>query len=346
MASSLGVETLSYPGIMHCAPASVRKPFIRVRDANWSGVRRLVANLVRDVGVGALVMLVNTAVFAQSPRVGYVDSIAGVDPTTTCARNYAVTAPTPSISLVRKDATIALQRRDSAVLMDKLRVNRFVDVRFRVDAERFGNGIFYFAPEFGRCPDAATGLRAAGLAQAGSAIGSYRFSSVTERVANRNVDRLQVYVENGTMVAEWNSGLLSVFALGREIRDKGTVFAVVADSVANQALLVVREGAVTMPGVANFQANAGTAYTFQRGTGRPQQLSLSEAAMTDLVYHSKVIWTQTNRPASGGSLGKTLKILGGAAVLGGGGYLIYQAVNKADAKKKSHTGNVIIHLPI
>lgn len=290
-------------------------------------------------------MLESTATHAQSPRVGYVDSIAGVDPTTTCARKYAVTAPVPSISLIRKDATIALQRRDSAVLMDKLRVNRFVDVRFRVDAQRFGNGIFYFAPEFGRCPDAATGLRAAGLSQAGSAIGSYRFASSTDRVANRNVDRLQVYVENGTMVAEWNSGLLSVFALGREIRDKGTVFAVVADSIANQALLVVRQGAVTMPGVANFQADAGTAYTFQRGAGRPQQVNMTDAAINDLVYHSQVIWTQTTRP-KGGGLSKALKIVGGAAVIGGGGYLIYQAVNKSDDKKKSHTGNVIIHLPI
>lgn len=334
---------MSYLGNMVCAQRQAGAPYVQNRDATWSRKCRAVAIIA---GAGVMLSFASNAASAQSPRVGYVDSIAGVDPSTTCVRKNAVTAPTPSISLIRSNATIALQRRDSAVLMDKLRVNRFVDVRFRVDAQRFGNGILYLAPEFGRCPDAASGLRAAGLAQAGSAIGSYRFASVAERVANRNVDRLQVYVENGTMVAEWNSGLLSVFALGREIRDKGTVFAVMADSVANQALLVVRDGAVTMPGVPNFQANAGTAYTFQRGTGRPQQLSLSEAAMNDLVYHSQIIWTQTTRKPPAGRLGKTLKIIGGAAVLGGGGYLIYQAVNKSDDKKKSHTGNVIIHLPI
>ncbi len=289
---------------------------------------------------------------AQSPRVGHINEVLGVDSSASCARSYRLPPPPLSVALVRRNVPNPATPPDSAVLLDRLRVHRFADVRFRIDAGRFGDGTFYLAPELGRCTTAAASLQTHGLTLTANAVGSYRLSSRQERVRGRQVDRLLLSVENGAVVVEWGRGLLSVIALGREFPDSGTVFAVVVDSAANRALLIVREGIVTLAGVANFQATAGRAFAFGR-QGRPQPVTLDPSVIEDVVYHSDVVWKQPPRPppdigrtpSRGRGNGRFWKVLGGAALVGGGGYLIWNQVRKPDSEGP-YTGSVIIRIPL
>ena len=312
--------------------------------------------LPRLILLGWSLCIVKSAAWAQSPRVGHIDEVRGIESSASCARSFRLPPPPSPITLIRRNLPISAMPPDSAVVSDRLRVQRFADVRFRIDAGRFGDGTFYLVPELGRCATAAANLQTRGLSLTANASGSYRLSSRQERVGGRLVERLLLSVENGAVVVEWGRGLLSVIALGREIRDSGTVFAVVVDSAANRALLVVRDGIVTMAGVADLQATAGRAFTF--GThGRPEPVTLSQAVINDVVYHSRVVWTQSIRPLppppyaptppppSAWRRGRLWKVLGGAAIVGGGGYLIWQATHKSDSPGP-YTGTIIINIPI
>ena len=279
---------------------------------------------------------------AQSTRVGHIDDVRGIDSSASCARNFRLPPPPSPISLIRGNRPIAAMPPDSAVLLDRLRVQRFADVRFRIDAGRFGDGTFYFAPELGRCATASTTLQTRGLTMAANGLGSYRLSSRQERAGRRIVDRLLLSVENGGVVVEWGTGLLSVFALGREIRDSGTTFAVVVDSASGRALLVVKGGIVTMTGVADLGATAGRAFTFGKD-GRPEPLTLTSPIIDDMAYHSGKVWTQSIRPVS--TPRRMWRLVGGAVVTGGLGYLIWRAANKSDPPK-AYNGVIIIGIPI
>jgi hypothetical protein len=275
--------------------------------------------------------------YAQSPRVGFLDGVRGVVSETDCGRDYALKASRGAIRLVRRNVELPVTPVDSAVVADRLRVGRQTDLRFRVDAQRFGVGTFFLSPEFGRCTQAANGLRAVGI-ELGSGEGSYELSSRTERSRGGQLERLVLSIENGAATVEWAKGALSVIALGREIRDSGTVFTVLVDSARNRALLYVRDGSVTMAGAAAMRATEGRAFVFGR-TGPPQPVTLSTDVLSDITYHSRTVWVQRYKPGF-----PYWRVLGGTALGGSAAYIIWRQTRPS--KSGPFDGTINVKLPL
>lgn len=276
---------------------------------------------------------------AQSLRVGHLNEVRGVLSNAGCHPKYALRGTRGSISLVRRGTEVSAWPADSALVLDQIRVRRFAELRFRVDASRFGVGNFFFAPELGRCPEASAGLTAVGINTV-SGDGSYRLSSRTERSGQTQIERLILSVENGAATVEWRSGHLSVIALGREIRDSGTVFTVLVDSARNRALVYVRDGFVTMPGATGLRANAGRAYTFGRDGQAPQPVSLNPDVLEDLTYHYSGIWAQQYKPGF-----PFWRVLGGAAVGGAAAAVIWHQTRPSEPRGPFN-GNITFRLPL
>lgn len=279
---------------------------------------------------GALVSARVVGAAAQSARVGHIDEVAGIASSGTCASWRPSGVTRDSIAIVRQGREWPAWPQDTAILLDRVRVGRFSDVRFRVDQSRFGSGTFYFTPELGRC----AGIR--GIESA-TGRGSYRISSQRETVRGRPVERLILSIDNGGAIVEWTSGLLSVFALGREIRDSGTVFAVIVDSAAGRALLYVRDGLVTVAGAQ--AAGAGSAFSFGRA-GSLAPVTPSEQLLADATYQSKVVWTA--RPRSGFPW-RAVGVVGGSAAVVGG-YFVWR--NNHHDRPRQPQGAIQVHVPL
>jgi len=274
---------------------------------------------------------------AQSQRIGFLDGVRGVALQADCNRDYALKSPRGSIRLVRRNVELPVTPVDTAVVEDRLRVRRYTDLRFRVDARRFGAGTFFLSPEFGRCTQAATGLRAVGV-ELIVGEGSYELTSRTERLPRGQVERLVLSIENGAATVEWAHGLLSVIALGREIRDSGTVFTVLVDSARNRALLYVRAGTVTMAGATAMRATEGRAFVFGR-TGPPQPVALSTAVLSDVTYHYSTVWAQRYKPGF-----PKWRVLGGTALGGAAAYVIWRSTRPSTSGP--FDGTVIVTPPL
>ena len=273
---------------------------------------------------------------SQSPRVGFVDAVTGLASSDTCATWRPGVASRDSIAIVRQGRESPVWPRDSAILLDRLRVGRYSDVRFHVDQARFGAGTFFFTPDLGRC----AGIR--GI-QSTTGRGSYRISSRKDVVRGRPVDRLVLSIDNGAAIVEWSSGPLSVIALGREILDTGTVFAVIVDSAAGRAFLYVHEGLVGVAGAPAVRATAGRAFAFGR-TGQFDPVTPSSQLVGDVTYQSRVVWTQPpNVPVHGGFPWRTVGVVGGSAALVGG-YVVWQ--NNHHPAPKQPLGAIRVHIPL
>jgi hypothetical protein len=272
-------------------------------------------------------------VWAQTQRVGYVDEVTGLASDGACTSWRGSGAARDSIAIVREGREWPAWPKDSAVLLDRFRVGRFSDLRFRVDQPRFGAGTFYFTPELGRC----AGIR--GI-ESPTGHGSYRLSSRREMVRGQPMERLVLSVDNGGAIVEWTSGRLSVIALGREIRDSGTVFAVVVDSAAGRALLYVSEGLVSIAGAQAVRAAAGRAFAFGR-TGSPEPFTPSEQLVGDATYQSRVVWTQVARGS--GFPWRTVGVVGGSAAIVGG-YFVWR--NNHQDRPTQPQGTIRVHVPL
>ena len=305
------------------------------KSSDRVGNARAIMQGVVVAGLGLVCALTLRA--QRSERVGHIDEVRRVDSSAVCSRDIALSSPPIPVSLLRRTVTIPVLPPDTAVLLDKVRVPRYTDVRFRIDAARFGDGTFFFAPSLVRCAQVSVSRELQGLGLSSSGVASYRLSSRQERLGGRTVDRLLLSVENGSVVVEWRKGLLSVIALGREIKDSGTVFAVVVDSSKQRALLIIRDGLVTMPGVTDLQATAGKNFLF--GTkGQPEQVELTSQLLNAVTYHSRDIWSprRSNR---------FWKVFGGTAVVSLGGYLVWRQLHKTDASR-NYNGLITIQIPI
>src|SRR3954469_25245091 len=137
------------------------------RASLWRGAVVVPITLLQCLAVGAWTLAALDASHAQtrsaqrmpSPRIGFLDGVRGVKQQSDCNRPYALRADPGAIRLERQSRELAVTPVDSAVIADRLRVRRYSDLRFRVDAPRFGAGTFFFSPEAGRCTQAANGLR-------------------------------------------------------------------------------------------------------------------------------------------------------------------------------------------
>lgn len=280
---------------------------------------------------------------AQSQRVGHINDVRALAPTAGCRRAAPDTGSRDSLALIRRGVTRLAWPQDSAILQDRLLVRRSTVVRFRVDAARFGTGTFYFAPELGRCREAASALQVQGIRPAAGAAGSYFLNGVRTGTGRQARDRLQLTVNNGGVVVEWTSGLLSVFALGQEIRDSGTVFAVIVDSAAQRAVVYVREGVVTMA-AGSIRAGEGEAITF--GSGTPPRLTqLQNVLFSEARYHEAVVWAASVPRAPPSRF--PWKVVGGAGALGGAGlgYYLWRR-SKDDSPPRPYQGSIVIRIPL
>ena len=277
---------------------------------------------------------------AQTPRVGTLNEVRGVLSNVPCRPKSALKGTRGSIRLVRQGTDLTAWPDDSALVLDQIRVQRFTDLRFHVDGARFGVGNFFFSPELGRCPQASTGLTAVGI-DAGTGEGSYRLSSRTEGSGRAQSERLILSVENGAATVEWRSGKLSVIALGREIRDSGTVFTVLVDSARNRALLYVRDGLVTMTGATGALGRTDRAFTFGRN-GAPQAVSLNTDVLDDLTYHYSAIWAQ---PIKSGF--PFWRVVGGTALGGTAAAVIWHQIQVKQSKPQGpFSGNITVRVPL
>src|SRR4051812_12042573 len=107
----------------------------------------------------AAIGLMSMAAAAKAPaqnRVARIDSVLQVASIATCRR----AAPTPTsgnaISILRRGARILGSKDTTVNFGEGIRVTALTDVRLRVDPQ-FGNGTFFFAPQFGRCSTKETG---------------------------------------------------------------------------------------------------------------------------------------------------------------------------------------------
>jgi hypothetical protein len=178
-----------------------------------------------------------------------------------CERDPATPGRRGAIDLVRQGEVQSAWPNDSAVVRDGLRVDTATTLRFLVDGSRFGAGTIYFTPEIRFCPEQPPGRLILGPQPPVGSRGSYVFGSEPQAGGAGPPNRLILYVNNGAAVVNWGAGQLSVFALGREIRDSNTVFAVIVDSIAQRAAVHVLDGVVTMD-AGRFRASRNESLTF------------------------------------------------------------------------------------
>jgi hypothetical protein len=146
-------------------------------------------------------------------------------------------------------------------------------------------------------------------------------------------------VNNGAAIVNWASGQLSVFALGEEIRDSNTVFAVVVDSAAGRAAVYVFDGVVTMS-AGRIRATRNESLTFSTGAApRLQPTPTSVAA--EIQYHSAVAWRPPRRSA-----GRWKVWAGGAVALTATVVAIQAMTGDEDSPTPPKKGTVTFRLPL
>jgi hypothetical protein len=207
-----------------------------------------------------------------------------------------------------------------------------------VEGPRFGRGYISLSPEVGRCPVAEGELRHLGI-YTDSGDASYEFASLVEQSSRGRVERLVLSIERGAATVEWAQGNLIVIALGRIMRDSGTVFTVVVDSARERALLYVREGTVTMDGSDAMRATGGQAFAFGK-SGPLEAVTLSADMRANVKYHYSTIWTQHYKPGFPYWKALGASALGGSAVV----YLIRRITRSSTPDR--FDGDIKVQLPL
>lgn len=231
---------------------------------------------------------------------------------------------------------------------DQVEVKRLVDAKiFSAGAEGFGRGVIVFAPELGTCTEYAGAFQRRGRRLGGSRPGSYAITTRSERRGGRDSTRLIIALEYGGLVVDWQGGLMSIVALGREIQLTGTRVAVVVDSGATAAFVMVSEGAVLLTGRAGVPARtirAGRVAEFTSASPEVVETALADDLLINERFHSDVVFA---RPVPAGfSLGKALTtalVVGGAGV---GGYFAYDKWIRKKDGSPFRTGTIVVRIPI
>jgi hypothetical protein len=206
------------------------------------------------------------------------------------------------------------------------------------DSTRAVAAAFYFAPEFARCRRAETELRYRGINLPKAPLGSYSFGAVADTVGGRTRQRLALHVHHGTVVVTSSSGPLSVFALGRELRPVGTLFAVIVDSASQRAIVLVREGIVATADGA-LRAGRGQALLFGGGAP-PQRITFDKTLGNEVQYHSRTVWQPAARVPPWRIAAAAAGIAARALVTT---YAIHELI---DDKPKRSRANVVVKIPL
>ena len=211
-----------------------------------------------------------------------------------------------SIIFERNGARSAVKRLSAALTGDHIVVDSAALLRLQVEPVRFSSGSLYFTPKLDRCPP--LGASGGGAVRAGDRVvlgvdlpdsvpGSYVISR--DSSAARDSDRLVLVVRHGVAVirrpgyARKNS--LRVFALGKEITDINTTFAVVVDSTTGRASAHVLEGAIAMAN-GTVTATRGRSITFDAGAAtRPSVVETPSDIAADIRFVSDGAWNTPSR---------------------------------------------------
>lgn len=233
--------------------------------------------------------------------------------------------------------------------LDQVQVKRLVDAKvFSSGGEGFGRGVIVFAPELGTCTSYAGEFQKRGRQLGGTRPGSYSIASRAERRAGRDTTRLVLALDYGGLVVDWQGGLMSIVALGREIQLTGTRVAVVVDSSATEAFVMVSEGAVLLTAFRGSPARTigrGRVARFSSNSAQVVETAVSEDLAANEVFHLESVFTN---PVRGGGL-SLARILGTAAVIGGvgfGGWLTYDKLIRKGNGNGFRTGTIVVRIPI
>ncbi|MGQ0649574.1 MAG: hypothetical protein ACT4P7_18630 [Gemmatimonadaceae bacterium] len=302
----------------------------------------------RVLAIAGLLATVSVSPLDAQQRIGGLTEIRGLRGCVPAPR--AARAPDNAVRVNRGPAGyVAIERGADMRVRDSIEVRRMVDAKvFSPGTDGFGQGDIVFSPELGTCTTYAAEFQQRGRRLGGANPGRYVVTSRVERRGGRDTTRLIISVESGGLVADWKGGLFSLVALGREIQLTGTRVAVVVDSGATEAFVVVAEGTVQLLGAAGATRtiNAGQVARFDASGPGIAVSPMAEDLATNLGYHLERVF---DVPTDGGgfSLGKAL---GTAIVVGGvgyGGYYAYDRwIKRPPAAKRFRNGTIVVRIPI
>ena len=234
-------------------------------------------------------------------------------------------------------------------VLDQVQVKRLVDAKvFSSGGEGFGRGVIVFAPELGTCTSYGGEFQRRGRQLGGTRPGSYSIASRVERRGGRDTTRLVLALDYGGLVVDWQGGLMSIIALGREIQLTGTRVAVVVDSSATEAFVMVSEGSVLLTafrGSPGRTIGRGRVARFNNTTPQVVETAIGEDLAANEAYHLESVFSN---PVRGGGL-SFARILGAAAVIGGvgyGGWLTYDKLIRKSNGNGFRTGTIVVRIPI
>lgn len=234
-------------------------------------------------------------------------------------------------------------------VLDQVQVKRLVDAKvFSSGGEGFGRGVIVFAPELGTCTSYGGEFQRRGRQLGGTRPGSYSIASRVERRGGRDTTRLVLALDYGGLVVDWQGGLMSIIALGREIQLTGTRVAVVVDSSATEAFVMVSEGSVLLTafrGSPGRTIGRGRVARFNNTTPQVVETAIGEDLAANEAYHLESVFSN---PVRGGGL-SFARILGTAAVIGGvgyGGWLTYDKLIRKSNGNGFRTGTIVVRIPI
>lgn len=296
----------------------------------------------------AAVAIMTSVAEAQRP-VGALREVRGLK---ACVpTNAARKPPGDAVRVSRSQSAFAdLEPVALVNLMDQLQVRRQTDARVLASgSEGFGRGTITFAPELGTCTAYAGEFQRRGRQLGGNRPGSYTITSRAERVANRDTTRLVIALEYGGVVVDWQGGLVSVIALGREVQFRGTRVAVAIDSAGTEAFVMVREGTVALlgfPGVAARIVNAGRVVRFSGTSPEIVETPLSQDLIDNEEYHSRSVFDAPIE-AGGFSFARALSTVLVVGGLGYGGYYAYDKwIRKPGDSRQFINGRIIVRIPL
>jgi hypothetical protein len=158
-----------------------------------------------------------------------------------------------------------------------------------------------------------------------------------------------IALEYGGVVVDWQGGLVSIVALGREIQFRGTRVAVAIDSAGTEAFVMVREGTVVLLGFAGNATrtlNAGRVARFSGTSPQIVEAPLTEDLISNEEYHSRSVFDAPIE-AGGFSFARAISTV---IVVGGVGYGGYYAYDKWIRKPKDGrqfiNGRIIVRIPL
>jgi hypothetical protein len=264
-----------------------------------------------------------------------------------CKHDRATDAPDGSVIFERGKGKVRerAKRLTQALSGDRVLVSSEALLRLRVDTGVFTPATLYFTPKLNRCPPftdvGSRGDRAVrGIDLPDSIPGEYHLTIDSSAAAPRR--GLILVVDHGVVVVRRpntpDRTPLRVFALGREIIDVNTTFAVVVDRVAQRASAHVLDGAIS---IAAVPAGEGRSLLFDSSpTSAPRIQNTPPDIAADIRYYSDVVW---KRPSG---LGTKAKIAIGAGVVGAVAATVILLKNDDDTPSGPRRGGISVRLPI